>query len=113
MSVYRVYLPEWEVVYISQAKGSDGKAECEQAFAERWKGKVDDADMQIVPVSAVDPARWQYWIRLKLPNLKAEYSYKPDAEREARGLGNAAIVLERWSRDEEELLSYGKRSLRE
>jgi hypothetical protein len=113
MAVYRVYLDEWIIVYTSQARGDDGVQECEDAFAERWKGRVQDGHHRIIPASSRNPGQWESQVQLRLPNRRGEYAARENAEKLARDLGPGARIVERWSPEEDALLSYGKRRLRD
>ena len=110
-AVWRVYLPEWSIVYTSKARGHAGGRECRDVFAERYGGRVREGDWLEAPVSSQDPDSWEWTLQLRLPNRRGEFRDYADAAALAGELGGEARIVARFSDEEKQLLAYGTRLL--
>jgi hypothetical protein len=106
-STWRVYLPEWLLVYASDALGSAGVAECEGKFERDWKGRIRDEDFQVISAASNLPAV----MRLRVPSMQGEWKDETLARQQAEGLPGDVRVVAAFSAQERELLDYGKRKL--
>jgi hypothetical protein len=111
MAVKRVYFKEYVTVYTSGSPGSQGLAECRAWFAEHYGGKIHDYDWTVLGTSIANPGKWQARLQLRLWNRRGEFVSAPDAEALAAEIGHGAVIVDRWSPEEDELLSYGKKKL--
>jgi hypothetical protein len=115
---WKVYLPEWLIVYTSDAAGGlEGGAECRQHFHGKHRGRVRGEDWRVVPaIAGAERERHRpYCLQLRLPNLHGEFKDYSDAVQLASELvddrGGVAHVVQRGSPEERELLDYGRKML--
>jgi hypothetical protein len=125
-AIWKVYVQDWTIAYSSDARGEDGKAECQRVLEERWNGRVELEDVFIRTVGSHHPP---YCIWLRLPQLQGEWKSRERAEAQAREItgtlrqyppleggeglrlpGLPEIVVS-GSAEERVLLDYGKRML--
>lgn len=121
--VYRVYRPEWVIVFSLVEPSYDSSdqtislvGECREFFRRNYAGRVRPADMAVVvspgSVRAGGHTTTIVRLQLRLPTLKAEFKTEPYARDfvTAQGWGDATIVA-RNSRGDHELRGYGRRLL--
>lgn len=117
LEIWRVYLPEYLIVYTSRAFGAAGVQECGRWFDENYKGKVLDTHQQIesfligLPEHHPEYANRPIRLKVRLYNLRGEYVERTDAERLVEELGPDAVIVARYSREDRKLRDYGKRKL--
>ena len=104
---WRVYKPEWVIVYTSERLEVDGRTQCRDRFTEDYEGRVRDGDWRIKGVGSFRPQHQV--LELKLPNMAGECKAKELAE--ALQVGQGGVLVEGGSPEERELLSYGSRRL--
>lgn len=111
--LYRVYRPEWIIVFTSIKHGEAGKAEAGEHFSEKYAGKVYDGHVRFTPTSKNAPDAWPYWLELKLPNVLGEFKTEELAAEFVASLGgDEAVIVPKNSKQEQNLTSYSKRKLR-
>lgn len=116
-ATWRVYLSEWVTVYTSDASGGlDGGQECFQRFRDKYKGRVRNEDVQVVPAVAGAPrdAYRPYCLQLNLWNLRGEFKDEADAVlmlAAHAGIEERPRVVQRGSPEEQALLDYGVKML--
>lgn len=107
--LHRVYSWEWVLVYSSTATGPIGHDEATAFFEDQYKGRVRDEHWSVRSEAADRSAQ----LYLCLPLLKGEFKHEERARAlataTAQGVGVTVVV--RNSKDERELLEYGKRKL--
>lgn len=117
--VYRVYRPEWIVVYTStraphDPAGASGAVQrCRNEFDRLYAGRVRPEDVDyLIANSEKNYAIAQLLIRK--PNIKGEFKTKAQAEYfvKVQGWRDAAVVA-RNSKADHELRSYGVKKLAE
>jgi hypothetical protein len=108
-ATWRVYLPEWLIVYSSNAFTEQGKAECLQHFADRYAGRVREEDWRVVCSVTSKPGGWPYLLELRLPNLRGEFKDRQDVPVYD---AEDAYLVRRGSAEEQALLEYGKKMLK-
>lgn len=113
---WRVYLAEWVTVWTSDAVGLEGQAEALQYWREKYRGRVRDEDWRVVPAFAGRELECPpYCVRLRLPNLQAEYKDAADARwsfTTHAGQDEAPRVVQRGSPEEQALLDYSRKMLK-
>jgi hypothetical protein len=110
--LYKVYLPEWIYVFTSTKVGDEGRAECEEYFAQKFEGRVYDHDVKYAPTSEACPSSWPWRLQLQLPNVKGEFKTQALAEEYVSRLcWEGAQVVARNSRAEYALRDYGQKKL--
>lgn len=113
--IYRLYRPEWVIVYTTTKALTDVLADlltrCEQVFEERYKDRVDKDGVGYEFENASQPHA-MCRLLLKLPNLKGEFKYAFLAERFAdeQGYSDHTIVV-RNSKADHDLRQYGIKKL--
>ncbi len=107
---WRVYKPEWSVVYTSDGDGEDGRKECRRRYDAVYAGRVRLEDCRVVPLSLTGPEWWPWMMELHLPVMKGEYSNRPLALGHAHKI-DGVVVLE-GSRADRKLLNYSWQMLR-
>lgn len=98
--LWRVYCKEWWIVF---ACNTDGEAI--DHYADNYQGRLEPEDWRSI--------EWAFGgraLELRLWNLKGEYKHRELADQLAATLTDA-VVVPRSSRDEQDLLGYGKRKL--
>jgi hypothetical protein len=114
---WRVYLPEWLVVWISDALGPEGRSECLQHFQDKYQGRVREQGWRVIPaVLGMEPSRSPSCVQLYVPNLQGEYKDQDYALAQVISLAcldRDAEMVQRGSDREQALLSYSKKMLRD
>lgn len=107
--LHRVYGWEWVLVYTSAKTAFAGLTEVKEFFAGKYAGRVRDEHVECRSAGKDQPT--QLW--LCLPTLKGEFKHEERARAlaAATASGGGVTVVVRNSRDERELLEYGKRKL--
>jgi hypothetical protein len=106
--VWRVYLPEWLIMYTSDAEGNDGYQECWNLIKNRYERslpKPAENYFRIVQADSHHKRRahttpdykGHYCVQLLLPNLRAEARDRTGADLIATELGPEAEVVARDS----------------
>jgi hypothetical protein len=113
---WRAYLPEWLIVYTSDAGGPEGLDECWGCFARKYQGRVRAEDYQVMPaITGRAGSDGPYCLQLRLPNLHGEFKDYSGAVALASelvdGRGGTAHVVQRGSAEERVLLDYSTRML--
>jgi len=107
--VWRLYAPDWLTVFTSTKDGEAGKQECLGNFSERFEGRVDDGDWQIV---IPESGGWLTFLQVRLPVLKGEFTDERAVHRRAGEFeGLPYRIVRRGSPEERELQAYGRRRL--
>jgi hypothetical protein len=105
---WKVYLPEWLIVYTAGVSGTEGRDECRRHFDGRYQGRMRSEDWRLVNT--------QYpQLQVRLPNLHGEFKDYSDAVALASELvddrGGTAHVVQRGSAEEKALLDYSRKML--
>lgn len=108
---YRLYRPEWVVVYVATT-GADHTTRglVEAVFAERYFERVRFDDVRIITEG--EGVHEVTRLELRLPNLKGEFKHGFLAQRFAdeQGYGDYEIVVKHSPRDHE-IRAYGTKRL--
>lgn len=108
--LYRVWVPEWLVVFTSSASGESGLLEAQQHFASKYDERVRAEDVRYESTSASAPAEYPARLLLRLPNVKGEFKFRDAAESYAQGKDGSTVVA-RNSREEYALREYSIKKL--
>lgn len=109
----RVYLQEWLIVYTSAAQGEAARKECGDVYNRMYDKRVRSDHAKLIPASQEEPDRWEWQLQLFLWNLRGEFTSALDAAELASLLGDKTVTVRRYSTEEDDLLAYGKRRLRD
>lgn len=108
--LWKVYRPEWLIVFASSTTGEAGEAECQAHFDARFEGRVRQDDVAISSVYPGTDSRSQ--LLLRLPNIKGEFKTRELAEAYVRfQRWDNAVVVPRSGRAEHKLKEYGIKKL--
>lgn len=105
--VYRLYRPEWVIVYVSIVP-PEGTAldNCQRWFDSAYAGRVHPEDVRFEHVGHGPHAMCQ--LQLRLPTLKGEWKYVFLAQRFADDQDFADYtIVQRNSKADHELRNYG------
>jgi hypothetical protein len=105
-----VYVTEFVPVYTSDSAGVLGLEECRSIFADKYARRVADEEWRVTAMRQ-QPSR--YRLELLLPNLRSEWKDENDALDEAEKAGDGAVLVEKGSREEDELKATLRRRLRD
>lgn len=112
--VWRVYHREWITVFRSQNHGRLARSEIDHFYAVKYKGRVKESEVRVIPTSQKNPEEWPWLLQLKLPNLMGEFKHEDDA---VAYIGNVldgvAELVRRNSKPDHRLRNYGKNMLLE
>ncbi len=108
--LFRLYRPEWIIAYTAHVALDGYQTEelgvvCRNYFVKNYQDRVHAEDMRITADDKVRPE----WVRLelRLPVLKGEFVHRADAEAHAQGWEPPFAIVERNSRADHDLRSYG------
>lgn len=107
--LWRVWVPEWLIVFTSTKPGDAGEVEAKEFFLAKYHERVRDEDVRYTPIS--QKRAYGTRLELRLPNIKAEFKHKADAEAYAASQFPGATIVARNSRDEYALREYGNKKL--
>lgn len=108
---YRLYRPEWVVMYATTRGPDDAEAElvarCEQVFTTRFEGRVRYEDVRYIVENHTKP--WAIAkLEIRVPCMKGEFKYARDAQAHAGEQGwTDATLVPRNSSQDRDLRSYG------
>jgi hypothetical protein len=112
-STWRVYVKEW-----LQDDSDCTRESLEERFQAKYGGRLEDDDWRIVGDDEFPENPMEFFLQVRLWNVKGEWKYPDEAEEHARLLREVgghpeAEAVARNSRREHVLMSYGKLMLKE
>lgn len=108
-NLWRVYRPEWLIVYVTD--GSDGVGErIDQYIADKLVGRVRDEDIRLVTEG--EPPHGIAQLQVRKPNMRGEFKHLADARAFASDQGwDDAVLVKRNSPADHDLRMYGTKRL--
>lgn len=113
--IYRLYRPEWVIVYTAAATGAAHPGEdlvqaCTEHFRLRYLGRVRDSEVLIDLDDPATPSMAR--LKLCLPTMKGEFKHAVPAYEFAQQQGwTVFTVVERNSNADHNLRAYGTKKL--